>query len=86
MVALTAAAKTAVEMTSLWKPQTGSHKDLEISHRTRDSHIPTADHCFVDEEEDGTGTSTKCYPCIRSVLLPMFPVAQGPMGEHDASG
>lgn len=29
-------------MTSLWKPQNGSHRDLEISLRTRDSHIPTA--------------------------------------------
>ena len=38
-----ATAKTAVEMTSLWKPQNGFHKDLEISPRTRDSHIPTAD-------------------------------------------
>src|SRR2546427_4441262 len=31
-----------MEMTSLWKPQNGSHRDLEISLRTRDSHIPTA--------------------------------------------
>ena len=38
-----ATAKTAVEMTSLWKPQNGFHRDLEISPRTRDSHIPTAD-------------------------------------------
>jgi hypothetical protein len=37
--------KTAVEMTSLWKPQNGFHRDLEISPRTRDSHIPTAE-CF----------------------------------------
>jgi len=34
--------QTAVEMTSLWKPQNGFHRDLEISHRTRDSHIPTS--------------------------------------------
>ena len=38
-----ATAKTAVEMTSLWKPQNGFHRDLEISPRTRDSHIPTAE-------------------------------------------
>jgi hypothetical protein len=30
-------------MTSLWKPQNGFHRDLEISRSTRDSHIPTAD-------------------------------------------
>ena len=38
-----ATAKTAMEMTSLWKPENGFHRDLEISHRARDSHIPTAD-------------------------------------------
>ena len=27
----------------LWKPHNGFHRDLEISPRTRDSHIPTAD-------------------------------------------
>ena len=27
---------------ALWKPQNGFHRDLEISHRTRDSHIPTS--------------------------------------------
>ena len=27
---------------ALWKPQNGFHRDLEISHSTRDSHIPTA--------------------------------------------
>ena len=34
--------QTAVEMTSRWKPKNGFHRDLEISHRTRDSHIPTS--------------------------------------------
>ena len=34
--------KTAVEMTSLRKAKSASHRDLEISHRTRDSHIPTS--------------------------------------------
>jgi hypothetical protein len=34
--------QTAVEMTSLWKPKNGFHRDLEISHRARDSHIPTS--------------------------------------------
>ena len=28
----------AVEMPSLWKAKSASHSDLEISHRTRDSH------------------------------------------------
>ena len=47
-----ATTKTAVEMTSLWKPKSGSHRDLEISHSTRDSHISTADHfTFIGEEK-----------------------------------
>jgi hypothetical protein len=42
---------TAVEMAALWKPQNGFHSALEISQRTRDSHIPTADHlCLVQED------------------------------------
>src|SRR4029077_2750136 len=39
--------KRAMEMPSLWKPQNGSHRDLEISHRTGDSHIPTARTLFL---------------------------------------
>ena len=46
----------AVEMTAPWKPQTGFHRALEISHRPRDSHIPTSRSLSVyfeeDEEED----------------------------------
>jgi len=38
-------------MTSLWKPKSGSHRDLEISQRTRDSHIPTPIILFVRKEE-----------------------------------
>jgi len=34
--------KTAVEMTSLWKPKNGFHRDLEILQRPQDSHIPTS--------------------------------------------
>jgi hypothetical protein len=34
-------------MTSPWKPQNGSHRDLEISLRTRDFHIPTAPPRFL---------------------------------------
>ena len=37
-----------VEMSSQWKPQNGSHWDLEISPTARDSHIPTADPRFLD--------------------------------------
>ncbi len=66
-----------MEMPSLWKPQIGFHRDLEISPRTRDSHIPTADPSLMDTEKERTGPEQKCYPCIRSDLLPMFPVAQG---------
>lgn len=32
--------RTAVEMAPAWKSQTDFHTGLEISHRTRDSHIP----------------------------------------------
>src|SRR5712691_4564870 len=40
-----------MEMTRLWKSQNDFHSRLEISQRTRDSHIPTADHrCFRSEE------------------------------------
>jgi hypothetical protein len=41
-----------MEMPALWKPQNGFHSALEISHTTRDFHIPTADHFFVSQEED----------------------------------
>src|SRR6267143_3843047 len=49
-----ALAKTAMEMPSLWKPQNGFHSDLEISPRTRDSHIPTAEVLRENEGEQGT--------------------------------
>src|SRR6266571_4479055 len=39
-------------MPSLWKPKSGSHRDLEISHKTRDFHIPTADHPLSQNGED----------------------------------
>ena len=42
--------QTAVEMPAPWKPQNGFHSALEISHTTRDSHIPTADH-FVSHKK-----------------------------------
>ena len=40
-----------MEMTHLWKSQNDFHSRLEISHRTRDSHIPTADHLRFRGEE-----------------------------------
>ncbi len=39
---------------SPWKPHNGFHRDLEIS-PPRDSHIPTTDTHFV-EDEDNTNT------------------------------
>jgi hypothetical protein len=42
--------KAAMEMPAPWKPQNGFHSALEISHTTRDSHIPTADH-FVSRKK-----------------------------------
>jgi hypothetical protein len=39
--------RAAVEMTLLWKSQNDSHRSLEISHRTRDSHIPTSRSSFL---------------------------------------
>ena len=44
----------AVEMTRLWKSQTDFHTRLEISHRTRDFHIPTSRlhfHCWEKNVE-----------------------------------
>src|SRR5438132_12319272 len=34
-----------------WKPQNGFHSGLGIAHRTRDSHIPTADRRYQTEDE-----------------------------------
>lgn len=46
---------TAVEMAARWKPQNGFHSALEISHRTRDSHIPTADHFLFFQQDRQEG-------------------------------
>jgi hypothetical protein len=43
-----------------WKPPNGFHSGLEISRRTRDSHISTADHRQVQEQittEDWTAAT-----------------------------
>jgi hypothetical protein len=48
----------AVEMAALWKPQNGFHSALEISHTTRDSHIPTADHSCLSHKKKTTKNKT----------------------------
>jgi hypothetical protein len=45
--------QTCSAHTSLWKPNNGFHRDLEISHRTRDSHIPTSHPHPSDGREKG---------------------------------
>ena len=63
----------AMEMARLWKSQNDSHSRLEISPRTRDSHIPTADPRRVlntEEAENGNKSVTHvsgliCYRCFR---------------------
>src|SRR5262245_60639104 len=50
--------KTAMEMPSLWKPNSGSHRDLEISHRTRDSHFHSRFPFFFSGEEQRTKTES----------------------------
>jgi hypothetical protein len=49
--------KPAMEMPARWKPQNGSHSALEISHTTRDSHIPTADHLWSHQKKTKRTTS-----------------------------
>ena len=41
----------AMEMPALWTPQHGVHSALEISHTTRDSHIPTADRVLSHKKK-----------------------------------
>jgi len=53
--------KPAMEMPALWKPQNGFHSALEISHTTRDSHIPTADHFLSHKKK----TTKKTYDMRR---------------------
>ena len=50
--------KPAMEMPAPWKPQNGFHTALEISHSTRDSHIPTADHCVSHKKKKTTKRQT----------------------------
>jgi hypothetical protein len=54
----------AMEMSLLWKSQNDFHRSLEISHTTRDFHIPTADPLlFFCENKKRT-----------QKVLPMYPV------------
>ena len=61
----------AVEMSRPWKSQNDFHSHLEISHRTRDSHIPTADRPRRKKRDDGSEQSVThvsgliCYRCFR---------------------
>lgn len=53
--------KSAMEMPALWKPQNGFHSALEISQRTRDSHIPTADHFCLTRNKTKRKTDDMRY-------------------------
>ena len=44
--------KAAMEMPALSTPQNGVHSALEISQRTRDSHISTAAPCVSRQDDD----------------------------------
>jgi hypothetical protein len=50
-------ANTAVEMTPLWKSQDDFHRRLQISQRTRDSHIPTPNFLWTEERNAQTNTT-----------------------------
>ena len=43
----------------LWKPQSGFHRALEISLRTRDSHIPTVDALGMGRNAEQERTATR---------------------------
>jgi len=61
----------AMEMTRLWKSQNDFHSRLEISHRPRDSHIPTADHLsFGSEERRMNRPQVVYFPSGRLVYFP----------------
>jgi hypothetical protein len=60
----TAAGDAAVEMPLLWKSQNDFHRSLGISHRTGDSHIPTADPLLLLIQKKKSNRK----------VLPMYPV------------
>lgn len=47
---------TVVEMSVPWKSQNDFHRPLEISHRTRDFHIPTAESFSKRKKKTKTRT------------------------------
>jgi hypothetical protein len=59
----------AVEMPRPWKSQNDSHRRLEISRSTRDSHIPTA-----ETSVSGETNTTKNHRPEPQQVLPMYPV------------
>ena len=74
-----------------WRPR-GNHRTISTGawkSRT-EREIPTfpqadpSSEVTDEDEKRQTGTSTKCYPCIRSNLLPMFPVAHHAGAEAPA--
>ena len=60
---------TAVDMTRPWKSQNDFHRRLEISPRTRDSHISTAAPRFQEEEEEEEEEEQKQRRRINRVLV-----------------
>ena len=73
----------AMEMTLLWKSQNDFHSSLEISHRTRDSHIPTADHLRCRREERRMNRPSP-WTTFRAADWPSFRAACA-MAEYEAS-
>src|SRR5437667_12397646 len=70
--------KMAMQMPALWKPRNGFHRALEISQRTRDSHIRTATTRFVEErrtEYQRTTTRSTTDSLGRRQLMAGFEVS-----------
>jgi hypothetical protein len=63
------AVHAAMEMTGLWKSQNDFHRPLEISHKTRDFHIPTADS-VVRRPETKDKDQTKSRLTVRLDIRP----------------
>src|SRR6266851_1686208 len=56
---------TAMEMPVPWKSQNDFHRTLEISHRTRDSHISTAASRLSDQKTKTKKTKTRTLAAAR---------------------
>jgi len=63
--------KMAMQMTAPWKPQNGFHRALEISQRTRDSHIRTAKTRLKEREEQKTRRQRLDQQLTVSVATPV---------------